>query len=304
MNIIERIAVELKLDQVYISRIAERSSYYYKDYTIPKHNGTPRFISQPSPELKTLQYWVLYNIFHKLPVSDAAYAYKKGDSIKKHAQLHRKSRFIFHADIRSFFPSINSSMANTILREHKELFDELNLDLERSLVDIKKICFRRDALCIGAVSSPAISNFVMYPFDRAMENYCKENKYIYSRYADDIYISSMHYIKQDIIFFIQHELIKNGFLLNTDKTRFYSCKSRRKVTGLIITNDSQVSIGSERRRQIKKMVYNKLIHGEGNSNQILGYLSFLKDIEPNTYNNIIIKYSQYCNGDLIKELSK
>ena len=304
MNILEKIAAELKLDQAYISRIAEHSSFYYKDYTIPKHNGTPRNISQPSPELKTLQYWVLHNILCKLPVSNAAYAYKKGDSIKKHAHLHRQSLFILHADVRNFFPSIRSSMLNTILRNNKKLFDDLELDLEDSLVDIRKICFRKDRLCIGAVSSPAISNIVMYPFDVAMLEYCNANGYVYSRYADDIYISSKHYIGKGVLSILQSELSKYGFMLNISKTRFCSGKSRRKVTGLIITTDSQVSIGTERRNQIKKMVYDKLVHGKGDSNQILGYLSFLKDVEPKTYNNIVIKYSQYCSGDLIRELSK
>ena len=92
--------------------------------------------------------------------------------------------------------------------------------------------------------------------------------------------------------------------MNYSKTKFCSSKSRRKVTGLVITTDSRISIGTESRKFIKKMVYDKLVHGKGESYRILGYLSFLKDVEPNTYNNLIIKYSQYCNGDVIKELSK
>lgn len=304
MNVIEKIADELKLDQPYISRIAERSSFYYKNYTIPKRNGFPRHISQPSPELKTLQYWVLQNILKSLPVSEASYAYKKGDSIKRHAQLHSKSRFYLHADIHEFFPSIRASMLSAILRENRDVIDGLGLDLEESLSDIRKICFRRDALCIGAVSSPAISNIVMYSFDKMMLEYCKHNGYLYSRYADDIYISSKYYITRDVLSFLQGELEKCGFTLNYSKTRFFSTKSRRKITGLIITSDSRVSVGTERRNAIKKMVYDKLVHGKGEPNQILGYLSFLKDVEPNTYNNIIIKYSQYCSGDIIEELSK
>lgn len=92
--------------------------------------------------------------------------------------------------------------------------------------------------------------------------------------------------------------------MNMSKTRFYSPKYRRKITGIVITNDSQVSIGTERRINIKKMIYEKLIHNKGDSEQILGYLSFLKDIEPQTYNNLIIKYSQYCEGDIIAALRK
>lgn len=304
MNIREKIAEELKLDLAYISRIADRSFCYYRDYTIPKRNGMPRSISQPSPELKTLQYWVVHNILCKLPVSSAASAYKKGDSIKKNAQLHRHSKHILHADIRNFFPSIRASMLKTILRSYKAIFDDMGLDLEESLKDIQAICFRNGVLCIGAVSSPSISNIVMYSFDTAVLEYCRANGYIYSRYADDIYISSKHYIDKNILVFLQSTLEKNNFKLNESKTSFVSSKSRRKITGLIITNDSQISIGKEKRNHIKKMVYDKLIHGSGDSNQILGYLSFLKDVEPRTYNNIIIKYSQYCDEDLIKRLSK
>lgn len=304
MDIIDRISLDLKLDKAYLSRIVSRSAFYYKDFTIPKRNGDKRHISQPSPELKTLQYWVLNNILNKLSVSTAAYAYKKGDSIKKHAQLHSKSRFIFHTDIRSFFPSIHSSHLNDILRANKKIFDELELDLDDSIQDIKKICFRKDALCIGAVSSPAISNIIMKSFDDKLIEYCESNDYIYSRYADDIYISSKSHINNKIVYFLSLKLGEMGFKINSSKTKFYSPKYRRKITGLILTGDSHISIGTERRTEIKKMIYNKLVHGKGDSDQILGYLSFLKDIEPNTYNNLIIKYSKYCEGDIIAALSE
>ena len=74
------------------------------------------------------------------------------------------------------------------------------------------------------------------------------------------------------------------------------------VTGLIITNDSKVSIGSKRRNEIKKMVYNKIVNGNGDKDSIMGYLAFLKDVEPNTYNNLIIKYSKYCDVDVIEKI--
>ena len=186
MDIIDRIALDLKLDKSYLARIASRSAFYYRDFKIKKRNGGERYLAQPSPELKTLQYWVLNNVLNKIPVSKAACAYKKGNSIKKHAQLHSKSRFVFHADICDFFPSVHSSHLNDVLRIHKNIFDDLDLDLESSILDIKKICFRKDALCIGAVSSPAISNIIMSSFDSALLDYCKAKNYIYSRYADDI----------------------------------------------------------------------------------------------------------------------
>ena len=304
MDIIDRIALDLKLDKSYLARIASRSAFYYRDFKIKKRNGGERYLAQPSPELKTLQYWVLNNVLNKIPVSEAACAYKKGDSIKKHAQLHSKSRFIFHADICDFFPSIHSSHLNDILRTHKNVFDDLDLDLDSSILDIKRICFRKDALCIGAVSSPAISNIIMSSFDGALLDYCKAKNYIYSRYADDIYISSNTYIDKSIVNFLRSELERKGFKINYSKTKFYSPKYRRKITGVFLTEKSQISVGTERRTKIKKMVYEKLIYNRGNPDEILGHLSFLKDIEPNTYNNLIIKYSKYCDEDIITALSR
>lgn len=92
--------------------------------------------------------------------------------------------------------------------------------------------------------------------------------------------------------------------INESKTYFSSLKCRRKVTGLVIGTDSSVTIGSQKRDFIKKLVYDKLVHNNGNGNSILGYLAFLKDIEPQTYNNIMSKYSQYCTEDIIDALKR
>jgi len=304
MNITSKISADLKLDIEYINRIVSRSRYYYKDYRIPKKHTGYRNISQPNPELKTLQYWVVQNILSKLPVSSSASAYQKGSSIKKHAYIHNKSKFLLHADISSFFPSIHPNHLEGILRDNKDIFDTLSLDLEESIDEINKICFKSDSLSIGAVSSPIISNIIMYSFDTKMMDYCNTHSLTYSRYADDIYISSEKYLSTDILQYLTDELEKQGFRINRSKTRFYSPKYRRQVTGLIITNNNQISIGTNRKKQIKKMIYDKLVHKIGDSDQILGYLSFLKDVEPHTYNNMIIKYSKYCSGDIIEEIRK
>ena len=304
MSIVAIIAKDLGLDENYISKIISRSSYYYRDYFISKKNGGRRLISQASPELKTLQYWVVENILRKLPVSKAASAYNKGSSIKSNALIHSQSKHILHLDVEKFFPSITSIILKDILRSHKGIVEVLNVELETTIETIFKICFRDGRLCIGTVSSPIISNIVMYDFDQKLLSFCKANKYKYSRYADDMYISSNNYINEDVVDYVSAELKNMGFKLNKAKTRFYSSKYRRKVTGLVITTDFKASIGTARRNEIKKMVYDKLIHNTGNPEQILGYLSFLKDIEPDTYNNIIVKYSRYCQGDIIKALTK
>ena len=303
MKMVDKIAADLCLDTGYVASVVKRSKFYYRDYYIKKRDGGRRKISQPSPELKTLQYWVVNNILNKYPISTSAYAYQKGSSIKKHAQFHQNSKHVFHTDICKFFPSITYEHLQPILLSNPKLFEDLEIDLG-SVETIRDICFRENSLCIGTVSSPIISNIIMYQFDVIMLGYCKKNHLKYSRYADDIYLSSNSYIDLSHVNFLSSTLKKFGFSINESKTYFSSPKYRRKVTGLVIGTDSSVTIGSKKREYIKKLVYDKLIHNKGDGNSILGYLAFLKDIEPHTYNNIIAKYSQYCREDIIDALKR
>ena len=303
MKMVDKIAADLCLDPDYVASVVKRSKFYYRDYYIEKRDGGKRKISQPSPELKTLQYWVVNNILNKYPISTSAYAYQKGSSIKKHAQFHQNSKHIFHTDICMFFPSITYEHLQPILLSNPKLFEDLEIDLD-SVETIRDICFRNNSLCIGTVSSPVISNIIMHGFDVIMLGYCEKNHLKYSRYADDIYLSSNSYIDLRHVNFLSDTLGKIGFSINESKTYFSSPKYRRKVTGLVIGTDSSVTIGSKKREFIKKLVYDKLIHNKGDGNCILGYLAFLKDVEPQTYNNIISKYSQYCKEDIIEALKK
>ena len=124
-----------------------------------------------------MQYWVIENILYKLPISSGAYAYNKGNSIKKHALVHSKSKHILRLDIKNFFPSISSELLYNILIEHKEIIENMNIYFSDAFDNIKKICFRYDKLCIGTVSSPIISNIIMYEFDLKIMSFCKSNKY-------------------------------------------------------------------------------------------------------------------------------
>ncbi|HEX2937525.1 MAG TPA: retron St85 family RNA-directed DNA polymerase [Ruminiclostridium sp.] len=301
-TIVDRISTDLHLNSEYVSEIISRSNFYYKDYYIPKVAGKKRKISQPSPELKTLQYWALKNVLIYLPVSQAAYAYKTGESIKKHAAFHADSKFIFHTDIQNFFPSIHSEVFSSILFENKNIIEYQNNWYDDICDVIPNICFRHNSLCVGTVSSPCISNIVLYQFDEWMKSFCKKRHLKYSRYADDMYISSKSYIPTEIATELVTRLEASGFKVNKDKTWYHSKKHKQRITGLIITTDEQISVGSEMRNKIKQMIYDRLVKHKGDPNVILGYLSFLKDIEPNTYNHYIIKYSTYCSGDVISAI--
>ena len=194
---------------------------------------------------------------------------------------------------------VDYEMLTNILMEHQDRLQAKGMWFEDICDVVAKICFRNKQLCIGTVSSPMISNIVAYKFDESVISYCEKQGYRYSRYADDIYISGNSYIPESTEEFIKKCLCSYGFRMNISKTWFKSKKSRRKITGLIITDTGQVSVGMETRKKIKGMIYQCLVNGNGSPSKILGYLAYLKDVEPQTYNKFIIKYSTYCNGDVI-----
>ncbi|MCR4963837.1 MAG: retron St85 family RNA-directed DNA polymerase [Firmicutes bacterium] len=298
-SLINRISTDLKLKDEYINSIVRRSNYYYKDYRIPKRNGGQRRISQASPELKTLQYWIKANILSLMPISKGAFAYNKGSSIKKHVSFHKDAYFIFHTDIKDFFPSITSKQLVDVLIANQGVLKTAGLWFDDITDVISSICFRHNHLCIGTVSSPAICNIIMYSFDEYFVDYCNSHNWKYSRYADDIYISSREYLPCSLRNEVNQKLQEIGFSSNDNKTWFCSKKSQRKITGLILTEKGRISVGLERRLAIKKMVYDRIVHGRGDPDVVLGNLAFLKDIEPNVYNSFLIKYAGYCEGDVI-----
>lgn len=298
-SLIKCISLDLRVKEKYINSIVRRSNYFYKDYNVPKRNGGQRRISQASPELKTLQYWIKANILSLMPISRGAFAYNKGNSIKKHVAFHKDAYFIFHTDIQDFFPSITSEHLATVLTANRSKIEAAGLWFDDMLDVISSVCFRHNRLCIGTVSSPTICNIIMYSFDEYFVDYCNSHNWKYSRYADDIYISSREYLPNSLQNEVNQKLHEMGFSPNDNKTWFCSKKSQRRITGLILTENGRISVGMEKRLGIKKMIYDRIVHGRGDPNVILGNLAFLKDIEPDVYDRLLIKYTVYCDGDII-----
>ena len=305
MSFVDVLAKSLKLDADYIKKVIEKSDFSYKVFYIPKLSGGKRKIYQPSAELKTLQYWLVYNVFSKFNISSSACAYCHGKSILDAARAHLCSDYILHVDIKNFFESITKDHLNALLKNSTIDSDvkKVNLHDEDTIYNISCICLYKNHLTIGAVSSPIISNLIFYDLDLIIEEYCRKKEYIYTRYADDTYISSKEFIPKDVIEDIGEMLLKKGFMLNKRKTKFMSKSRRQIITGITLTTNRKLSIGSDRKREIKKLLY-KALRDLSNISyderlRIKGYLSFIKSVDPCYCNRLVNKYANY--GD-IKQL--
>jgi RNA-directed DNA polymerase len=298
----ERLISELAIPEKYLNRLILRSPHTYKIYTVSKRSGGLRTIAQPAKETKYLQYWIMSEIFTLLPVHDSAKAYKSGASIKANASVHAKHSYISKFDFKDFFTSIKEEHLRSHL--HKYLDNLSNEDID----DIIRICCIRlrskEPLClsIGAPSSPLLSNSILYDFDISISEWCSINGVNYSRYADDLTFSTNEKRKASDIESAVRTCINSldypKLRLNRKKTTHLSKKHQRRVTGIIINNQGELSLGRKKKRIISSLIHKYSINTLSHDDifMLQGLLSFANDIEPafvyrlkNKYGNNTIK---------------
>lgn len=259
MKLLERMQIDLPFSNEELNLLIATASYRYKVYKIPKRQqGQFRIIAQPSAELKILQRWLVNSVLSKLPVHKAATAYIENKSIADHAAIHVKSRFLLKMDFKDFFPSISAKdVFEHLVKKGK--FSEENARLICHLVCWRDRTNNKLCLSIGAPSSPFLSNAILYDFDKAIAQLCKDKKVNYSRYADDLAFSTN---KEEILKHFPAEVKKicdalsyPRLIINNKKTVSCSKAFRRSLVGLILTPNGEVSLGREKKRHLRSELY-------------------------------------------------
>lgn len=292
--IVARISKVTGVNGTYIQRIALTASHRYRSYSIPKRTGGTRNIDHPSRQLKFLQRWLVDNIFSHLPVHDVAYAYRKGLSIRDHAAIHLRRKYLLRIDFNNFFPSIRGEDIRRLLKMNKSLlpFRVTNEDL----LLISLLVCKDDKLTIGAPSSPSISNAVMYDFDRQVFSFCRQAHVTYSRYADDLYFSTnranvLRPLLTKITTYLE-SMSSPRLNINDAKTEFASRKRKCVVTGLTLTSDRKISVGREKKRALRTMIFRFRQGTLGIESQkyLKGYVAFISAVEPSLLEALATKF--------------
>lgn len=255
------------------------ASFRYKSYYIAKKNGGQRKIDHPSRELKSLQKLIIRELLEKLPVHQAATAYRPGLGIKHNAQEHMGKKFLLRLDFKDFFPSITQDLVFTYIK------DKFPNQLQEEYLFFSKIVCRHGKLTIGAPTSPLISNLIFYDFDKTLSVQTRMFGITYTRYADDLYFSTneqniLANVRSSVITTLKHHNLP--ITLNDDKSVFTSKKRLRAVTGIILTSDNKLSVGRTRKRMIKTLVF-KFKNGHLSKVEQLslkGQISYIASVEP------------------------
>lgn len=294
--ILERISEETGLGLQTLSRIAASANHRYKVYYIAKRRGGERRIQHPSRELKFIQRWIADNVFSKLPVHEAALAYREGINIRQVASMHCKANFLLIFDFANFFESINQVDVFDLLRLNASRFVP-ELTEEDALV-MSRVATRYGRLTMGAPSSPVLSNAIMYEFDTVISSMCKASGVLYTRYADDMHFSSVSPgVLGNIAARVRSEVERietPNLILNERKTVFTSRKHKRLVVGLTLTSDRRISLGRKRKRAMKSLVFRHKSSAMSleESAYLAGYLAFTKSVDPAFLGSLERKYGR------------
>jgi len=288
MNILEAISHDLMIPEATLGHIIRSAPYRYKVFEIDKKNGMgKRTIAQPARELKDIQYWVMANVLRCFPIHAAAMAYRRHRDISTNAAKHATNRFLLKLDFKDFFNSIKADDLEAFLEGR----EDISLNAE-DILYLKKILFwnrRREGkliMSIGAPSSPMLSNILMYEFDKKVQAFCTKKKVKYTRYADDLTFSTNRANVLREVEVQVAEICKRmeypRLLLNTKKTVHASRGGARRVTGLVLANSGEVSLGHDRKRLIRSQVHHFLI-GRLSPDEMVklrGMLAFVNSAEP------------------------
>jgi hypothetical protein len=269
----------------------------YKVYQIPKRNpGQSRTIAQPAKEVKALQYWVMSNVLNKFRVHPAATGYRKGRSIAHNARPHARGRFLLKLDFKDFFPSLKA-------RDFRHYLKKNGVDFDKETVEaLCRVLFWRPkgtkdlCLSIGAPTSPLLSNILMLEFDRSVSAFCAGQGVAYTRYADDLTFSAKISDPLASVETMVHGLCRRmrhpSLTINEQKTVRVSKGDSRRVTGLVLTNDRQVSLGRDLKRRIRAWVHH-FATDRLNQEEVLklrGMLNYVNSVEPTFIQRLIEKY--------------
>lgn len=282
---------------------------HYHSFQIPKKGGETRTIHAPDQTLKKIQRSIAKKFNKKylkvLPPAVMGFVkvkdwHKKRD-ILRNAKVHAKNKYLINLDITRFFPTITTDIMYSAVCQ---FIDSAKISKEI----LNTILMRDNRLPQGSPCSPVISNMVFHNSDIKITELCHKHNVKYTRYVDDMSFSAKQKIDNKVIKKIVSIVRKNGFTINTEKTKRYKKNDVKIITGIAIKNN-KIMIAPQMLDEItdnisyyhdyKSDYTHSLISQSQYTAQlkrmkrsILGQLQFVKRIDLKAYKTLKSKFEQ------------
>ena len=250
----------------------------YTTFGIPRRNGSERKIEAPKRTLKYLQRLIHESLTRIYGPHEAVHGFRAGRSILTNAKKHTGCRYVLNIDLENFFPSVTRERIYGRLIAKPYL---LNHRVANVIAALSTNSFSR--LPQGSPSSPVIANMVAAELDAELAHLCGSLRCWYTRYADDITISTVRGEMSPHIARYPHArgtgqviigdkltdiIERHGFRINERKSRMQSWWTRQLCTGLVV-NGVPVSPPKSYIRSLRSLIDHWRKNGWQDAAQIL-----------------------------------
>ena len=287
--------LELPQDVLFTALTDARDEAGYTRYELPKGNGKVRVINAPSDALKAAQRAILDRLLSRVPVSPFAHGFALGKSIVTNARVHASSaRAVLNIDLQDAFPSVSEARVYKLLEwrlgplmkvstptltqaERAELYEALT-----------RLCTRDEALPQGAPTSGYLLNLACARLDREVYGLIMRQglpQVRYSRYADDLTITSSAPIPQELSLAVQRAIIKAGFKANPAKIHSHTDAQRAIVICGIRLHQGGLALPQSTLKRYRALLSNTAKMSpdevdETKRGEVMGVLGYLRHIYP------------------------
>ena len=186
-----------------------------------------------------------FNLYGLYFPSEYIHGFVRGRDTLTNAKSHLGNQFLVKIDIKNFFETIS-------VEKVKEAFKLLGFNEEISIM-LSSITTINGILPPGFPTSPLIANIVFSNVDEKIYSLCKEKGATYTRYADDISITSNSNLPS--IEELEKIISSYGFSINSQKTKTFKFGQNLYVTGLSIADSKYPRIPKHIKRKLRQELY-------------------------------------------------
>ena len=255
---VKSLAFALSVPQKHLLETSNIAEQLYRESNNPKlyKNGKKRIAYNVLDPLKSVQEKIKKRFFHKADFPAFLQGGIKNKQVVRNyvqnATIHCGARILIIEDIQSYFPSIKAEEILKLWRYFYNFSDEVSEILT-------KLTVYEGKLPQGSSTSSYLANLLFWDLEPFLEEKLSLRGIKYTRFIDDIAISSEKHLSRSQIESIKQEVHsmfrKKGLSPSYKKSRTSTGRTRMKVNGLNI-NSGKPTIEKNKRNLIRLLLYN------------------------------------------------
>lgn len=316
----------------------------YKEFTIPKRSGGTRRICAPRLALLRLQRDILRLLESDYRPRAHVHGFVGGHQriIVSNARQHVGKRWVLNIDLEDYFETIHfGRVRGRLMAPHYDYPEETaqfiaHIACFQTEKEVDGSLRTTHVLMPGGALSPILANVVSDKLDAELARFCRQLGCTFTRYADDITISSNRrtfpapigrfadpeshdeFILSDTF---QQMIEENGFRINHSKTRLLGLAFQQEVTGLVV--NEKVNVKRRFVRDVRAMLHDWEFNGYAAASArhfnekrpdrcrlpeqeatnfewvVRGKIEFIRQVKGSTdqvFRNLAARFNELCSG--------